>query len=379
MQNGMEVGIFTFWTSKDNYGQTLQSFALQYFLNHQSGMNAEVIRYYATKLPLIVRIKNTVKRILLYICPSINRSQYENIKSLEERNFAKFKKYHIKYSSSISYGKIELNQVSGKYDALITGSDQVWSMLLDNPDNSVYYLDFGNKKQKRISYAASFGLQVYPSNIIGELHNQLSRLDYISVREEDGVDICNKAGVNSVHVLDPTFLLDKKVYEKLLKSPPTISYTFMYVLNIKDGDDIDWNNLRKEIATSLIIGTNGSGYTSSQVILDGIVYENSTIEKWLTNIAYADMIVTTSFHGVVFSIIFEKEFVFIPLKGKHAQSNNRVLSLLNKLDLTDRVLFEGRTFKQIEKNKIDYKKVNQKLDRFRNESIRFLMDSLNAK
>ena len=91
------------------------------------------------------------------------------------------------------------------------------------------------------------------------------------------------------------------------------------------------------------------------------------------------MIVTTSFHGVVFSIIFEKEFVFIPLKGRHAPSNNRVLSLLNKLDLTDRVLFENRTFKQIEKNKVDYEKVNHKLDRFRSKSIRFLMDSLIAK
>ena len=82
---------------------------------------------------------------------------------------------------------------------------------------------------------------------------------------------------------------------------------------------------------------------------------------------------------VVFFIIFEKEFVFIPLKGRHVQSNNRVLSLLNKLDLTDRVLFADRTFKQIEKNRIDYAKVNHKLDRFRNESIRFLMDSLITK
>lgn len=375
----MYVGIFTFWSSKDNYGQTLQSFALQYFLNHQNGINAEVIRYYATKLPLIARIKIAVKKKLLNICPSINRSQYDNIKSIGERNFVKFKKQNIRYSSSISYGKNELNQVCGKYDILITGSDQVWSMLLDNPDNSVYYLDFGNKKQKRISYAASFGLQVYPPNLMSELHHQLSRFDCISVREYDGVDICEKIGVKAVHVLDPTFLLDKKVYEKFLKRKPAISYTFMYVLNITDGSDIGWDNLRKDIASSLIIGTNGSGYTSSQVILDGIAYENSTIEEWLTNIAYADMIVTTSFHGVVFSIIFEKEFVFIPLKGRHVQSNNRVLSLLNKLDLTDRVLFDDRTFKQIENSKIDYAKVNHQLDRFRNESIRFLMDSLITK
>lgn len=58
----MHVGIFTFWSSNDNYGQTLQSFALQYFLNHQNGINAEVIRYYATKLPLIARIKIAVKK-----------------------------------------------------------------------------------------------------------------------------------------------------------------------------------------------------------------------------------------------------------------------------------------------------------------------------
>ena len=68
MQKGMEVGIFTFWTSMDNYGQTLQSFALQYFLNHQNGMNAEVIRYYATKLPLIVRIIQQHRPNLITSC-----------------------------------------------------------------------------------------------------------------------------------------------------------------------------------------------------------------------------------------------------------------------------------------------------------------------
>lgn len=375
----MEVGVFTFWTSKDNYGQALQSYALQKFLNNQENVHAEVIRYYASKLPFSCRVKSFVKRLLLSVFPIIDKKAYEINKKVTERNFEKFKKCNINYSSHILYGKLALDKFCEKYDVLIAGSDQVWSMMLDNPMNSVYYLDFGNSNQTRISYAASFGLHTYPIHLKNELKKQLSRFDFVSVREKDGVDICRDCGIDAVHVLDPTLLLDKSVYEKFLLRKNSVPYTFMYVLNINDGNDINWAELRKGIKTRRIVGTNGSGYTQSQIVLDGVEYENSTIEQWLSNIAYAESVVTTSFHGVVFSIVFEKNFVYIPLKGKYSQSNNRVVSLLSLLGLESQILNSETKMNDVFGNSIDYLKVKQKLKDLRKKSISFLMGGLQIK
>lgn len=375
----MEIGIFTFWASKDNYGQTLQSFALQHFLNMQNGIQAEVIRYYAFKKSVRSKIKSLIKKVVLCAFPFIARETVEACKKIRQRDFKSFKQRNIPYSSKILYGKDALNKCCRKYDVLIAGSDQIWSMMLDNPMNSVYYLDFGTKVQKRISYAASFGLHSYPSILKDELRKQLSRFDFISVRENDGIEICRECGVDAVQVLDPTLLLEKSVYRQFLLKKRTIPYTFMYVLNINDSNDINWTELRKNIKTSRIIGTNGSGYTKSQIILDGVEYENSTIEQWLSNIAYAELVITTSFHGVVFSILFEKNFVYIPLKGKYSQSNNRAVNLLHQLSLEYRALNNERRFVDILNDNINYTLINQKLNVLKKKSINFLTCSLQSK
>ena len=373
----MNIGIFTFWTSKDNYGQILQSFALQFYLNRIKNVHAEIIRYYAHKYPPYVRVKIWLKRYLLQLFPFIDRDSYESTRMIEMRNFKQFKRNNIRYSSKILYGKNDLNRFCNQYDVLIVGSDQVWSMMLDNPDNTVYYLDFGTKKQKRISYAASFGTNSYPKELKHNLTQQLSRLEYISVREEDGMTICKECGVSSTHVLDPTFLLDKKVYEKFLVNKLRNPYVYIYILNILDGDEIDWFRLRKQITTKNIVGSNGSGYTSAKVVLEGVDYENSTIEQWISNIAFAECIITTSFHGVVFSIIFERNFVFIPLKGAYSQSNNRVTSLLKQLGLEDRILDDTQNLKNILCENINYFSVRKTLNKLKENSIGYINKSLN--
>ena len=372
----MKIGVFTFWTSKDNYGQTLQSFALQFYLNRIMNIQAEVIRYYAHKLPIYIMVKIWLKQYLLKLFPFIDRNLYKSHQMEAMRNFKQFKRNNIRYSSRILYGKKDLNRYCNQYDVLITGSDQVWSMMLDNPDNTVYYLDFGTKKQKRISYAASFGTNSYPKELKYNLVQQLSRLDFISVREEDGMAICKDCGMLSTHVLDPTFLLDKNIYEKFLVNKVRNPYVYIYILNILDSDEIDWLNLRQQITTKNIIGTNGTGYTSANVVLEGVDYENSTIEQWISNIAFAECIITTSFHGVVFSIIFERNFVFIPLKGAYSQSNNRVTSLLKQLGLEDRILDDTHKLKNILVNNIDYYSVRKTLNILKTNSIDYINKSL---
>lgn len=374
----MEIGVFTFWSSLDNYGQTLQSFALQRYLNNQQGVQAEVIRYYAARIPRKYKLLNWMKCLFLRI-PFVTKYLPQKWRVENERNFSSFKNKWINYSSRISYGKEDLNRYSSKYDLLITGSDQVWSMLLDNANNSVYFLDFGTKYQRRISYAASFGRKYYPISLKNKLEQCLSNLDAVSVRELDGIAICKSCGKKADLVLDPTFLLDRKVYLSLINSKQTASFAYLYVLNVTNKDDIYWDILSKYIKTSRIKGTTASGYSTAQLKVDGVVYENSTIEQWLYNIANANIVITTSFHGVVFSIIFHKDFIFIPLQGEHAPSNNRVFDLLNNLGIGDRIVSDKKSIERILLNHINYNEVAKKLEPLREFSKSYLKTQLSIK
>lgn len=374
----MEIGIFTFWSSLDNYGQILQSFALQRYLNEQQGVHAEIIRYYEAKIPRRYKFLNWVKKMFLCI-PVVNKFLPQKWRIEYERHFSSFKSMWINYSSHVSYGKKELNKFSSKYDILITGSDQVWSMLLNNANNSVYFLDFGNKYQRRISYAASFGMKDYPISLKSKLRHCLSKLDAVTVRELDGITICKSCGKKADLALDPTFLLDRKVYLTLGKSKQTVSFAYLYVLNVANKDDIYWDVLLKYIKTPRIIGTTASGYSTTQLKVDGVEYENSTIEQWLYNIANANIVITTSFHGVVFSIIFHKEFIFIPLQGGYSQSNNRVFDLLNNLGIENRIVSDKKSVEKMILNHIDYDKVEKKLEPLRKFSKSYLKTQLSIK
>ena len=250
-------------------------------------------------------------------------------------------------------------------------------MMLNDLNNSVYYLDFGTKEQKRISYAASFGLTEYPIELKSKLKKELDRFDAISVRESDGVSICKTCGKEAIQVLDPTLLLEEGIYKPLTKKNRTYKYSFLYLLNIATEDDIYWKELRNYILTEHIICTTATGYIKNKVLLEGVEYEDSTIAQWLSNIAFANLVITTSFHGVVFSIIFRRNFIYVPLKGTHVVSNNRVLDLLNKLGLSERILRDKTDFSEIFNNQIDYVLVYEKLSLLKDVSIKYLVNALN--
>lgn len=372
----MQIGIFTFWSSVDNYGQILQSFALQYFLNKNFDCSAEVIRYYSHHTSFLYKFKRILKIILIQVCPFLNNQFASEIRSIRRRNFREFKKNHIRYSQKICYGKRTLSKFASKYDVLIAGSDQVWSMMLDDFANTVYYLDFGKPSQLRISYAASFGRRTYPDSLNFRLSQELKRFDMISVRESDGVEICKRCGVEAVQVLDPTMLLRADEYNRVIKNKKSHSYIFLYVINICSEDDIYWKEIYSIIKTRNVVCTSASGYKKNNITLKGVIYEYSTVDEWLSNIEFSDFVITTSFHGVAFSLIFRKNFVYIPLKGDYAESNNRVLDLLSELRLESRVLHNSANFKDILEEDIDYNIVDIKLAALRITSITYLKKAI---
>ena len=387
----MRIGIITFWESNDNYGQVLQAYALQQVLKDM-GHSPFQIRYSLCASRVNVTrssfIKKVLKLITIYpLIKSFKRKMskrrddaYEMV--IEEKNKTrKFIDFREKYicKSEIIYNSLEEIRANPPVaDCYITGSDQVWTMLLSNENNKAYFLDFGKSSIKRISYAASFARNSYPKELKEELKKQLDKFDAISVRENEGIDICKEVGrSDAVCVLDPTFLIDSKKYAYLSATTTTPDhYVFVYSINIREPEEISWKEVVRYSRQNNIeiITTTSSGHFAGREILSDTEYLYATIPEWLAYINNADVVITTSFHGVAFCLIFNTPFVYFPLNGKGAKGNGRVLNLLKSLELDNRV-YQGDLERIIENN-IDWGKVNNSLTRLKEVSYDYLNSSL---
>lgn len=388
----MEIGIITFWESTDNYGQVLQAYALQQVLKNMghrpfqiryslkasqmSGNKSSIFRKALKAITVYPIIKTLIK---------IKKNQedviYRNM--IEKKNiirkFSDFREKYISYSEFVYNSIDEIRTNPPKADCYITGSDQVWTMLLNNKNNNAYFLDFGNQSIKRIAYAASFARNEYPNELIPLLKEQLAKFNAISVREDEGITLCKLAGRRDViKTLDPTFLLSKEIYLDLVKNISIYhNYIYTYSINIRESNELAWNEVCKYACDRKLklITTTSSGFLPGREILSDTKYVYATIPEWIAYINNAECILTTSFHGIAFCIILNKPFVYFPLKGNGSKGNGRVLSLLKELGLTDRI-YSGVNLPVILDSKIDWTRVNLSIERLRMKSMDFLFTNL---
>lgn len=388
----MKIGIITFWESTDNYGQVLQAYALQTVLKNM-GHEPFLIRYSLkaslgeSRKPSLLR--KLIKVIAIYpMLKAIKRNirQREDIdcrKKIEEKNilrrFSDFRDANMSSSRDVYNSIEELKANPPKADCYITGSDQVWTMLLSNEGNKAYFLDFGEDKIKRISYAASFARYEYPKELIPLLKEQLAKFNAISVREDEGVDICRLGGrYDAIKTLDPTFLLDKDVYLKLIEHISLEhDYAFTYSINIRDAKELAWEEVCEYVHKQKMemVTVTSSGHFPGREILSDTKYVYATIPEWIAYINNAKFVVTTSFHGIAFCIILNKPFVYFPLSKAGAKGNGRVISLLKELGLMDRIYF-GSGIEAILEAKIDWNKVNSSLEVMKKKSLDFLYQNI---
>lgn len=259
-----------------------------------------------------------------------------------------------------------------RYDAFIVGSDQVWREEY-SPRILAYFLDFlpEGDRRRRIAYAASFGKErhyISPEKM-PECRRLMSRFHAVSVREAEGVDIVRRDfGRSRVEqVLDPTLLLSAADYEQLIspadrrRSPYIASY-------ILDRDDHKAAVLAQVAAAK--------GLPVSEIDIEAHPEGMPTVSQWLANFADARFVVTDSFHGCVFSIIFGKPFIAI---GNAERGLGRFRSLLGELGLMDRLITTMHDFRDRRDalmSSPDYAAVNGRLALLRQSSLKFLTDAL---
>lgn len=372
----------------DNYGQQLQAYALQHYLR-ELGHDAYLIRYAPVRpaRPLWRRIGIAIKYRLLTSSArkAQNRLQAQAYKRNavlnKQRLFPQFREQYL-HSTHCLYTTIdELNQNPPEADVYITGSDQVWHDSLMDRNNTATYLDFGAPSVRRISYAASIGREI-PQREIGTFVALLKNFDRISVREHKVQELLQSLGFPKTTVtIDPTLLLSSAQYgeienaEGLALSNP---YAFFYVLNIRTEAELYWNYIGKTLAEQglEVKSVAASGYLPAREFIPGVSNILATIPQWLSLVKNASVVFTTSFHGVVFSLLYHRPFYAILLTNENAKANDRLTSLLGICGLTRRIIANEQDAQHLDASPIDWEDVDKRLAKMRSTSIDFLKEAL---
>lgn len=371
----MRIGILTL-PFNNNYGGYLQAYALMTVLK-QMGHEVELINRRSNRISLSVQIRYFIKTLIKMVLGLEHGSLILDI----EKEHNKRGKLIIPFVDKNIYPKTKslfstkdlTDECKDRYDAIIVGSDQVWRPdYVPNIEN--FFLDFmKHYSVKRISYAASFGVchPKYSKGQIMQCGKLLSMFDDVSVREESGANVMKDFGWHTKKklavVLDPTMLLDKSYYETLIinnRSPE--KYVFTYVL-----DESQEAQAIVNIAVSTlnctekcIIDTKKWKYPD---------YRMPSIEEWLWGICNAEFVVTDSFHGTAFSIIFNKPFLVYENKGRGA---DRFHTLLCHFGLENRIVSDIADVDRIIRQSINWNHVNDRLKEEKEKSVGFISRAL---
>lgn len=379
-RNNMKIGIITF-NSAHNYGAVLQVWALQEKLKSE-GHEVEVINY---RNPAVDKLYQVFVPKRIFENALLNRGchklQYIKAKIKDSSKAKRYKKFEAfirdVLPSTKPYHTLKaLRNAEFDYDIMITGSDQVWNGSLSGGINGAYFLDFGDKNIKRISYAASIGKDEFNEEEKPVVQEYLKDLDYISVREEKAKNAVEELTDKEVDlVLDPTLLLDKEKYDKLKKKFPVKGGDYIFVHNVHlTRVDVRLNAIVEEISarTGLPVVNNRADYTFKNEI--GKFSEGGP-EEFLGVIDGAKFVITNSFHATVFSIIYEKNFITVP----HFKNPDRMVNLLKSFGIENHLISDIKDIPaDLNELNVDYAKVNELRKNARIASEKYLQKAING-
>jgi hypothetical protein len=364
-----------------NYGGIMQAYALQMALCNL-GFSVVSDNRAFVRSPLrsilsyvkwytLVRISGNERQIP-------HNSEFHNI--LTQNSFYFINK-HI-FSGGLIGGRQKLlkEQVE-QANAIVVGSDQVWRKPYSNIPE--YMLEFTKGIDiKRISYAASFGkddLSEYGDKLIKKSALLAKKFDAISVREDSGVDICNEYwGVEAQQHVDPTLLLEKDDYLKLIHEDINVlkksdGQIFTYVLDYDKNKDEIIDKVSSHLKMKSFDIMPPKPMTKKELRSNPDKFALPHVTQWLKSFKDADFIITDSFHGSVFSIIFNKPFIAI---GNKERGLTRFSSLLRLFKLEDRLVSNSNSALSIVDSPINWKEVNEIKLREKKRGIKYLKDNL---
>lgn len=333
-----KIYLINYWFSIKNNGANLTAFALQNLLHN-----------FCYKSYLI---DNTPKHIL-------KPKNKFNSKKIFQKKYLQKTKHIIKNLEGFNnFSKI-----------FITGSDQVFRPIYTYTKLGQFLLDFVKPDAKKIAFSASFGvdkeqfLKENTPDVIEHMKFSLSSFDFISVREKSGVQICKDLfGLDAEWIIDPVFILDKSKYDDLMKDA-TKDFSGKIVSYVLDTND-DYKKAYKNLSEK---------YNKKVV---EIANSNISVENWLSAIKNCEFLITDSFHGMCFAIIFNKPFICVANKQRGKTRFDSICEMLNIenqcIDNISEIYDKDCIFKY------DKELINKRINEEKEKGLKFLEKALNA-
>jgi len=344
MKTNKTIRILTFHSAY-SFGAVLQSFALWKFLDERF-TDVKIINFRPELFSVRVEWKNPISWLKYY-----------------SFRFAK------EIGLTREYTANELRKNPPQADTYVIGSDQVWNPRITQCYQDIYAGHFVPVGSKKISYASSFGQERFSPEEMGKMSEYFHDFSSISVREKSGIDLIScLTDTKAVHVLDPTFLIED--YSKYFNLGKAKNELCLFVLDNSGSDCFEY---AKKIADVLKLSPKVLNKRKPIAHFRNIAFP--TIPQFLKEIYQSQFVITNSFHGLAFSIIFKKNFLFV---GTNKSNITRPLSLLESLNIEDRLFYSYK--EAFESNlyleDIDYNKVELKLNSLRSFSTDYLINSI---
>jgi polysaccharide pyruvyl transferase WcaK-like protein len=361
-----------------NYGGLLQAFALQRVVKSIMGEgNAEVVtdrvtlqnrrnlRYYISRVKALIK---TIIKILL------RRNQYKANYKIVSQHTDRFIDTHI---SNVTIPRLTARYIN-YYDTFLVGSDQVFRRAYSTVTEYFLRALKDRKDKRRIVYAASFGIEnlsEWSRSEVLACRQLAPKFQAISVREDIGVDIFRyNFNLHAEHVLDPTMLLSQQDYLSIIEPEDEVKRQNLLMCYVLDKSE-DKQNIIRTVADRLHLDIlevmPEEQLTSRTKDVSKCIFPS--VSKWIAGFRDADFVVTDSFHGTVFSIIFNKPFICI---GNKRRGLSRFTSLLTIFSLNKRLIFSSDELREDLFLPIDYSTVNQTLSEWQQKSIHYLEQNL---
>lgn len=348
----MKIALLTIW-HEYNYGAELQSYATIRALK-ELGHEVEMID---------IRLSDQVRKKGLSKVTALVSELFPV--SIKFRNF-----WNKNIPTTRRYRSInELRKRPPKADIYLVGSDQVWNPDITKKFCMLYFFDFGSPSTKRVSYASSFGVEKWEDvRLTKEVKDLLKRFNYVTCREYSGVRILSDTfGICGRHVVDPTLLFND--YKELIGQTIERKTLAYYPLS----KDYQLENLSKRLCEELQLKP--VNINQKKNIFKKLTWDKPSIESWVRNIAESQFVITRSFHGLAFCLIYKRQFAMLATRNNRGI---RVTELLASLGLSDRYFYSVAELEKMQPwlHIVDYDKVEKKLNTMRTDSWTILKEML---
>lgn len=361
----MKISLITMHAAR-NYGAVLQTYALQKYLENKGNV-VEIINYKRkdqTFIGYLFNINQNFRKTFFHKLSYVIVTFIPKIRT--SIIFGKFqeRKLHLSGKTILDYKQIK-DVISADYYCV--GSDQVWNPYANNGFDKAFFLS--GVKGKKISYASSIGIYEFNNDEQACFLNEINNFSSISVREISSVSLLQKMGIKSTCVLDPTLLLGRDEWEKFA-DPIISSKPYILVYYFGNAKNIMKSAERVAKARNLEIRRITVGY--ERYSSDNIIERFITPERFVGLFLNASYVITNSFHGTIFSINFEKQFLGYPT----TENNARFDSVFQMFDLQERNLRKYSGEEYINLSDVDYARVARVLAEKREESYTYLKRAL---